>query len=152
ASWWRCAEYPNARRASSGSRRFAMASAMCDCNSSSMSRLKRSPRKTFAMRDQSDMSDRPQNAIDCRSHRLPARLFGTQLFLARRCEFIDASPPPALFLDPFGVNPAGFLHAMQSRVKRAFLGTEHFAGHRLDGGHDGVPMEARAAGKDLQYE
>ena len=34
----------NARRASSGSRPEAMASSMCDCNSSSISRFKRSPR------------------------------------------------------------------------------------------------------------
>ena len=55
---------PNARRASLGSRPEAMASSMCDCNSSSISRFRRSPRTAFEIRDHNDMSCLPENPID----------------------------------------------------------------------------------------
>ena len=60
-----CSAEPNARCASFGSRPEAMASSMCDCNSSSISRFKRSPNKAFEIRDHKDMSYLPENPIDC---------------------------------------------------------------------------------------
>src|SRR5258706_2483450 len=53
-SRWRSGE-PKARRASSGSRPWAMASAMCACSSSSISPLTRPGRNALAMPDQSDI-------------------------------------------------------------------------------------------------
>src|SRR2546425_1199671 len=50
---------PNALGASAGSRPCSIASWICDWNSSSISRLKGSPRTAFAMRDQRDMSKHP---------------------------------------------------------------------------------------------
>ena len=51
-----------------------------------------------------------------------------------------------------GANPAGFFHAMEGRIERALLDAEHFSRYILDGGHNGVAMEARAAGENLQNQ
>src|SRR5262249_54041320 len=125
-------------------------SSRCDCNSSSISRLSRSPRSTLVKRDQSDISHRPQNMVHSRSHCLPACLFGGKLLPARRGQFIDSSAATALFGDPFGANPPGFFHPVKRWIEGTFLGAEYVAGYVLNGGHDGVAMRARPAGKDFQ--
>ena len=66
ASRWRSIE-PKVRRASSGSRPEAMASSICDCNSSSISRFKRSPCKAFEIRDHTDISGLPEYPVDCQT-------------------------------------------------------------------------------------
>src|SRR5260370_2496627 len=134
---------PNARRAPAGSRPCSIASSMCEESSSSISRLKRSPRNTLTKRDHNDISDRPQDSIYGRCHGLPARLFCGKLLLARRGQLIDACPPSALFGNPFGADPAGFLHAVQRGIERTFLGAQDFAGPVLDRRHDGVAVQAR---------
>ena len=88
ASRWRSIE-PKVRRASSGSRPEAMASSMCDCSSSSISRFKRSPCKAFEIRDHNDMSCLPENPIDGQADGLPARLFCAQLLFAGGGQFVD---------------------------------------------------------------
>jgi hypothetical protein len=102
------------------------------------------------MRDQRDMSGHPKNAIYGRGDRLPAGLFGTELFLAGGGQFVEAGATTGLFGDPSGANPSGFFHAVEGGIERTFFNTEHFPGHVLDGGHDGVAMEARAPREYLQ--
>src|SRR5579871_4212808 len=114
---------PNARRASAGSRPCAAASSKCEASSSSMSRFTRSPRNEFASRVQSDISNRPQNAIHRRRHGSPTLLLRGKLLLARGRQFVDTSPASRVFGDPLGANPTGFLHAVQGGVKRTLLGT-----------------------------
>jgi hypothetical protein len=41
---------------------------------------------------------------------------------------------------------------MEGGIERAFFGAEDFFGHAGDGGHDGVAVQARAAGEDLEDE
>src|SRR3954465_5282083 len=136
-----CSAQPNARRASLGSRPKAMASSMCDCNSSSISRFKRSPNTAFEMRDHKDMSCLPENPIDCQADGLPARLFRTQLLFACSGQFIDTGAAAGIVFDPLGANPACFLHAIERGVEGAFLSAQHFAGCAGDGSHDGVAVE-----------
>src|ERR1700761_3047393 len=97
-----CNEEPNARCASLGSRPEAMASSMCDCNSSSISRFKCSPRTAFEIRDHKDMSCLPEDPIDCQADRLPARLFRGQLLFACGSQFVDPGAATGVFLDPLG--------------------------------------------------
>jgi hypothetical protein len=52
---------PNAFLASLGSRPRSIASSICACSSSSISRFRRSPRKTFVIRDHNDISVHPQD-------------------------------------------------------------------------------------------
>src|SRR5215469_2742260 len=147
-----CSVEPNARRASLGSRPEATASSMCDCNSSSISRFKRSPRTAFEIRDHKDMSCLPENPVDCQADGQPARLFGAELFLAGGGQFVDACAATRVLLDPLGANPARFLHPIQRRVERTFLGAQHFAGGACDCSHDGVAVEPRAPRQDFEYQ
>src|SRR5437763_675363 len=135
---------PNARCASLGSRPEAMASSMCDCISSSISRFKRSPCTAFEIRDHKDMSCLPENPIDCQADRLPSRLFHAQLLLACNGQFIDAGAATGVFLDPLGANPARFLHPIQRGVEGALLCAQDFAGCTRDGSHEGISVKARA--------
>src|SRR3984957_9180258 len=96
ASHWRSIE-PKVRRASSGSRPEAMASSMCACNSSSISRFKRSPCKAFEIRDHTDISGLPQYPVDCQTDGQPARLFRAQLLLAGGGQFVDPGAATGLF-------------------------------------------------------
>src|SRR5215469_7705587 len=137
-----CSVEPNARRASLGSRPEAMASSMCDCNSSSISRFKRSPRTAFEIRDHNDMSCLPENPVDRQADGLPARLLRAQLLFARGGQFVDPGAAPGVFLDPFGANPACFLHPVQRGVERALLSAQHFAGCTGDCSHDGVSVKS----------
>src|SRR5215472_7148896 len=116
ASRARSAE-PNARCTSLGSRPEAMASSMCDCNSSSISRFKRSPCTAFEIRDHKDMLYLPENAIDCQTNGLPARLCHAQLLFACAGQFIDAGATTGVFLDPLGANPPRFLHPIERGVE-----------------------------------
>src|ERR1017187_2811686 len=143
---------PKARRASAGSRPCSIASAMWDWSSSSISRLKPSPRTTFRMRDHNDISHRPQHPSYRGSDRLPARFFGAELFLASRRQLVNAGPPSCVSGDPLGANPAGFLHPVQRRIERTFLGAEHIAGPILDGGHNGIAVEFGAPRENLQNQ
>jgi len=106
--------------------------------------------RALAMRVHNDMSDRPQNSIYRRSHRLPARFRGCQLLPAGRGEPVDARPPAGILDDPLSADPPGLFHAVEGRIERALLGMEDVAGPVLDGGHDGVAMKARPARKDFQ--
>src|SRR5579864_2681930 len=101
-----------------------MASSMCDCNSSSISRFKRSPCSAFEIRDHKDMSCLPENPIDGQADGLPARLFRAQLLFACGGQFVDAGAATSVFLDPLGANPARFLHPIERWVERALLGAE----------------------------
>src|SRR5947209_1561100 len=143
---------PNARCASSGSRPEAMASSMCECNSSSISRFKRSPNTAFEMRDHKDMSCLPENPVDCQADGLPARLFRAQLLFACGGQFIDAGAATGVFLDPLGANPACFLHPIQRGVKGALLCAQDFAGCIGDGSHDAVSIKTGTPRKDLEHE
>src|SRR5258706_4203041 len=127
-----------------------MASSRWACSSSSISRVRRSRRKRLTIRNSNDMSGGPQNAVDCGGHGLPAGFFGGELLLSGRGQFINAGAAAAVFHDPFGANPAGFLHAVERGIKRTFFGTEHVQGHVLNRGHNGVAVKARAAREDLQ--
>src|ERR1700758_2315105 len=147
-----CSMAPNARCASLGSRPEAMASSMCDCNSSSISRFKCSPRTAFEIRDHKDMSCLPEDPIDCQADRLPARLFRAQLLFACGGQFVDPGAATAVFLDPLGAYPAGFLHAIQRWVERPFLCAQHLAGCIGDGSHDGVSVKSRAARQDFEHQ
>src|SRR5215469_14208839 len=147
-----CSVEPNARRASLGSRPEAMASSMCDCNSSSISRFKRSLRTAFEIRDHTDMSCLPENPIDCQADRLPTRLFRSQLLFACRGQFVDAGAAAGILFYPLRANPARFLHPMQRGVERTFLCTQHFAGGVGDGSHDGVSVKPRAPREDFEHQ
>src|SRR5215469_5501877 len=147
-----CSAHPNARRASLGSRPEAMASSMCDCSSSSISRFMRSPCTAFEIRDHNDMSCLPENPIDCQADRLPARLLRAQLLFACRGQFVDTGAAAGILLDPLRANPARFLHPMQRGVERTFLCTQHFAGGVGDGGHDGVSVKPRAPREDFEHQ
>src|ERR1700692_3589094 len=147
-----CSAEPNARCASLGSRPEAMASSMCDCNSSSISRFKRSPRTAFEIRDQKDMSCLPENPVDCQADRLPARLFHAQLLFACGGQFVDAGPAAGVFLDPLRANPARFLHPIQRWVERALLCTQHFAGCTGDCSYDGVSVKPPSPRQYLEHE
>ena len=72
-SRWRITE-PKARRASSGSRPSAIASAMCASNSSSISRFILSPRKTFPIRDQSLIENSGEQIEEGEGEQSPAPL------------------------------------------------------------------------------
>src|SRR5215469_13004446 len=147
-----CSVEPNARRASLGSRPEAIASSMCDCNSSSISRFKRSPCTAFKIRDHKDMSCLPENPIDCQADGLPARLFRAQLLFACGGQFIDAGAATGVFLNPLRANPARFLHPIQRGIERALLCAQHFAGCAGDGCHDGVSMKPRAPRQYLEHQ
>src|ERR1700722_11754675 len=147
-----CSAEPNARCASLGSRPEAMASSMWDCNSSSISRFKRSPCTAFEMRDHKDMSCLPENSIDCQADRLPARLFRAQLLFACGGQFVDAGTATGVFLDPLGTNPARFLHAIERWVERTFLGAQHVARCVCDRNHDCVAVEPRALRQYLEHQ
>src|SRR5579862_7326444 len=129
-----------------------MASSMCDCNSSSISRFKRSPRTAFAMRDHKDMSCLPEDPIDGQTDGLPAQLFRTQLLFACRSQFVDAGAAARILLDPFRANPTRFLHPIQCWVERALLCTQDFAGCTGYGSHDCVAVEPGAPRQYLQHE
>ena len=73
-------------------------------------------------------------------------------FLPAGGQFVDARPAAGILRDPLGANPAGFLHAVQRRIERAFFGAQHFAGSILDRRHDGVAVQMRAAGEDFQNQ
>src|SRR5277367_3158270 len=104
------------------------------------------------MRDHRDMSHRPENTIHRRSGCVPARLLGGQLFFARSCELIDTCPPAAILADPLGTNPSILLHAMESRIERTLLGTQHVTGQLADRSHDGIAVQAGPAGKNFQNQ
>src|SRR5579864_3302307 len=125
---------------------------MWACSSSSISRFKRWPRTAFEMRDHIDISCLPENPVDCQADRLPARFFRAQLLFAGGGQFVDAGPAAGVFLDPLGANPARFLHPVQRRVERTFLGAQHFAGGAGDGRHDGVAVKPRPSRQDFQYQ
>src|SRR4051794_331642 len=108
ASRWRSNE-PKVRRASSGSRPQAIASSMCDCNSSSISRFRRSLCTAFEIRDQKDMSCLSETPIDGEANGLPARLLRPELLFAGGGQLIYPGAATGVFLDPLGANPARFL-------------------------------------------
>src|SRR4029077_13222372 len=143
---------PNALRTSPGSRPCAIASAMCASSSSSISRFNRSPRNTFAIRVQSDISRLPQNPVHSQSHRLPPRLFHPKLLLSRGRQLIQPRPSPRLFRNPLRADPSGFLHPVQRRIERTFLDAQHLAGDVLNRGHNRVPVQTRSPRKYLQYK
>src|SRR5215471_14148200 len=143
---------PSARRASAGSRSSSMASSTCDRSSSSISRLKRPPRRVLVMRDQSDMSDRPQHTVYGGGHLLPARFLAGELVAALGGESIDAQAASLVRGGPFGAEPSGFLHAVKRGIERTLVGAQDVAGAVFDGGHDGVAVDAGLAGQDLQHE
>src|SRR5579863_7656647 len=116
---------------------------MCELSSSAISRLRWSARKTLAMRDSSDMSGLPENAIDCHADRLPARFFGAELLLACGGQFVDAGAAASVFPDPLSANPACLFHAIERGVERAFFRAQHLAGCVGDCRHDGIAMKAR---------
>src|SRR5690348_2110835 len=147
-----CSVDPNARCASLGSRPEAMASSMCACNSSSISRFRRSPDKAFEIRDHKDTSYLPEDPIDCQAHRLPARLFHAKLLFACGGQLVDAGATARVFPDPLRANPACFLHPMQRGVERALLCAQHFAGRTGDGSHNGVPVKSRSPRQYLEHE
>src|SRR5271170_532034 len=151
ASRWRSVE-PKMRRASSGSCPEAMASSMCDCNSSSISRFKRSPCKAFEIRDHTDISGLPEYAVDCQIDCLPARLFRDQLLFACSSEFVDASPAASIFLDPLSANPALFFHPIQRWVERTLLCAQYFGRCAGNGSHDGVSVKTRAPRQDFEHQ
>src|SRR5215475_769987 len=151
ASRWRKGE-PKERWASSGLRPLAIASEICNCISSSISRFSALPRNRFVILRQADISGLPQHTVYGRRHRLPARLFHAQLLPAHRRQFVDSSAPPGLLRNPFRANPARLFHAVQGRVEGALLDSQHLGGNRLDGGHDGVAVQARTSRKDLENQ
>src|ERR1700678_4292693 len=151
ASRWRSIE-PKVRRASPGSRPEAIASSMCDCNSSSISRFKRSPRKAFATRDHTDISGLPEYPVDCQTDGLPARLFRDELLFACSGQFVNASPAAGIFLDPLSANPTLFLHAMQRWVERTLLCAQYFRRCSGNSRHDGVSVKTRAPRQDFEHQ
>ena len=83
---------------------------------------------------------------------MPAGLFGGELIRALRSEPVDAQAASFILRGPLSFEPAGLLHAVQGRIKGAFVRTQDFAGALLDRGHDGVAVKAGAAREDLQNE
>src|SRR5215475_9777627 len=151
ASRWRKGE-PKERWASSGLRPLAIASEICNCISSSISRFSALPRNRFVILRQADISGLPQHTVHGRRHRFPARFFHAQLLPARRRQFVDSSTPPGLFRNPFGANPARLFHAVQGRVEGALLHPKYLGGNVLNGGHNGVAMEARPPGENFENQ
>src|SRR6266542_2632575 len=147
-----CRAEPKAWRTSAGSRPSRMPSARCEPSSSSISRSTRLPRNVLVMRDQSDISHRPQHSIYSRRYDLPAGFLIGELLLAGRSETIHPEPAPFVLRKPFGPQPAGFFDAVQGRIKRAFVGPQDVAGPVLNGRHDGVAVESGTARQDLQDE
>src|SRR3974390_785088 len=95
------------------------------------------------------MSGLPEYATHSCSDGLPPRLFHSQLLLAGGSQFVDAGASPILLVDPFGANPAGLLHAVQGGVEGALPHAENLVGNALNGGHDGVAMQAGTAGGEI---
>jgi hypothetical protein len=93
-----------------------------------------------------------EDLSDCGGGSFPAGLFGLQLALAGGREFVDAGAASGVFGDPLGPEVAGFFKTMECRVEGAFFDAEDVARDFVDGGHDGVAVEAGAAGKDFEDE
>src|SRR5215472_16244545 len=147
-----CSAGPNALRTSAGSRPSAIPSARWDANSSSISRFNRPLRNVFLIRDQSDMSHRPEDPVHCRSHGLPARYLVGKLLLAFRSQAINPQPPRLVFVDPLGLKPARLLHPVKRGVERTLVHPQYLAGPLFDRRHDGVAMQSRPPGQNLQNE
>src|SRR5690348_6927529 len=145
-----CSACPKAWRTSAGSRPSAIPSVTWVASSSSISRLTRSPRNRLRARDKSDISHRPQDSVYRRSHSLPAGFLSGKLLGAFRSESIDTQPLPLVSRDPLGAQPARFLHPVKRGIKRTFVCPQYVTGALLDGGHDGVAMESRLPGQDLE--
>lgn len=75
-----------------------------------------------------------------------------KLFFTRLGQLIAARPVSGVFRDPFGTNPALFLHAVQRWIERAFVGAEYFVGVLLDRRHNGVAVKTWPAGQNLENE
>src|ERR1041385_4757336 len=140
---------PKAWRTSEGSRPSRMPSAMWVASSSSISRSTRLPRNVLAMRDQSVISHRPQHSTYSRCYDLPTRFLVGELFPAGRSDAIDPEPASIVLGEPFSPQPAGFFHAVQRRIKRAFVGPQNIAGPVLNCRHDRVPVEPGTPRQDL---
>src|SRR6185437_11319033 len=147
-----CSAGPKALRTSAGSRPSAIPSVIWVASSSSISRLTRSPRNRLMARDQNDMSHRPQDSVYRRSHSLPSGLLSGKLPGTLRSQPINAQPLPLVFRNPLGAQPTRFLHSVQGRVKRTFIGPQYVAGTLFDRGHDGIAMESWLAGQDLENQ
>src|SRR2546429_645542 len=90
-----------------------------------------------------------EDAIHGSRHSFPSRFFYTKLLLAGGGQFVDAGAPAVLVVDPFGANPAGLFHAVESWIEGTLLHSEDVGRNLLNSGHDRVALQARTAGERI---